>query len=162
MRGQIFFQVIYKGRRVSAKPLRFRLNNVLEAHALFFPIANGDDALAFAIPLKVVAGYFLWAARRESKKRSHIHLTCDDLVLSLEHLVFPNEIPDANWPNRVQGRLRDRAVKVGAYRCPTCQLRRNNILWGIHEQLSCSERGRCTLYQGQDSLSIPLTIRRGL
>jgi hypothetical protein len=44
---------------VSAKLLRFRLNNVLEAHALFFPIANGDDALAFAIPLKVVAGYFL-------------------------------------------------------------------------------------------------------
>jgi hypothetical protein len=43
---------------VSAKPLRFRLNNVLEAHALFFPIANGDDALAFAIPLEVVAVFF--------------------------------------------------------------------------------------------------------
>lgn len=40
----------------------------------------------------------------------------------------------------------------GAYRCQTCQLRHNNIPWGIHEQLSCSERGRCTLSQVQDSL----------
>jgi hypothetical protein len=44
---------------VSGKPLRFRLNNVLEAHALFFPIANGDDALAFAIPLEVVAVFLI-------------------------------------------------------------------------------------------------------
>jgi hypothetical protein len=40
---------------VSAKSLRFRLNDVLEVYALFFPIANGDDALAFTIPLEVVA-----------------------------------------------------------------------------------------------------------
>jgi hypothetical protein len=62
---------------------------------------------------------------------------------------------------RVQGWLRDRAVKAGAHHCQTCQLRRSNIPWGIHEQLSCSERGRRTLSQVQDSLSIPLTIRRG-
>jgi hypothetical protein len=102
-------------------------------------------------------------ARR--RKRSHIHLPRDNLVLSLEHLIFAYEIPDANWPSNAgpgsKVGLRDRAVKAGAYRCQTCQLRRNNIPWGIHEQRSCSERGRCTLSRVQDSLFIPLTIRGG-
>jgi hypothetical protein len=54
--------------------------NVLEVHALFFPIADGDDTLAFAIPLEVIAvfqsGYSFSRSRGESKtgerKRSHI------------------------------------------------------------------------------------------
>ena len=62
--------------------------------------------------------------------------------------------------DRVQGWLRDKSGQGGAHHCQTCQLRRNNIPWGIHEQRSCSERGRCTLFQVQDSFSIPLTIRR--
>jgi hypothetical protein len=36
---------------------------------------------------------------RKRRKRSHIHLPCDNLVLSLEHLILAYEIPDANWPN---------------------------------------------------------------
>jgi hypothetical protein len=51
--------------------------NVLEVYALFFPIANGDDALAFAIPLEVVAVFliqkvysFMSCARRKSKKEN--------------------------------------------------------------------------------------------
>ena len=38
-------------------------------------------------------------SKKEKEERSHIHLPCDNLVLSLEHLIFAYEIPDANWPN---------------------------------------------------------------
>ncbi len=49
---------------MSAKPLRFRLNDVSEAHALLFPIANGDDALAFAIPFEVISVFFYEQKRK--------------------------------------------------------------------------------------------------
>ena len=41
------------------------LTNVLEAHALFFPIADGDDALAFAIPLEVIAVFLFFCIERK-------------------------------------------------------------------------------------------------
>jgi len=45
---------------------------------LLFPIADGDDALAFAIPLQV------------------IDLPRDDFELPLESLIFAHDVPNAN------------------------------------------------------------------
>ena len=64
------------------------------------------------------------------------------------------------WPPRWVTRYSGQGG--GAYRCQKCQLKHNNIPWGIRERQSCSERGRCTLSQVQDSSCIPLTIRRSL
>ena len=74
----------------------------LKVHALFFPIANGDDALAFAIPLEVVAN-FIKKEHNELRARHGMtneiaHFPRDNLVLSLEHLIFAYGVPNANWP----------------------------------------------------------------
>jgi len=67
-----WFQYNHKEDEYRRSRCDFRLNDVLEAHALFFPVANGDDALALAIPLEVIAFFliqriysFVSCARRE-------------------------------------------------------------------------------------------------
>lgn len=75
MRGQICFIQPKKKDGVSEAAA---ISSSDRRHALFFPIADGDDALAFAIPLEVVAERQLFSSMscarrlREKTKRSHI------------------------------------------------------------------------------------------
>jgi hypothetical protein len=61
MRGQIFLKKNSTQKEGGCRRSRCDLvcTNVLDVYALFFPIADGDDALAFAIPLEVIAVYSL-------------------------------------------------------------------------------------------------------
>ena len=150
-------------------------------HSLLFPIADGDDALAFAIPLQVVAGTkppecqhaSSWARRKREKtraRRANAHLPRDDFELAFERLIFAHDVPNANWEKRPPGSgrvLRDeeevRGGGGGAYQCQQRRLKRNSIPWEIHVRRSCSERVRCTLSQVRDSFThFPLTIRRSM
>jgi hypothetical protein len=92
---------------------------VVEAHALFFPIADGDDALAFAIPLEVIAAKQSFSCARRVRKRTKeiAHPPRDNLELSLERLILAYGIPNANWPDnagfRVGYEIETKAVNGG-------------------------------------------------
>ena len=66
-------------------------------YPLFFPITNGDDALALAVPLEIVAGIDRALERRSSAEvEPATHLPRDNLVLSLKHLILAHDIPNAH------------------------------------------------------------------
>jgi len=146
-----------------------------EAHELFFPIPNGYDAFAFAIPLEVISDFqvdetsrsFMSRKKERERERRGSHILPEITLYS----------PLSAWssPTRSQTRtgthefyeVMGEGIKGGggfAYQCPRRRQKRNSILWERRVRRSCSERGRCTLSPARGSFSAAsicsLTIRR--